>query len=131
AILNNKELSADQREEKFRDFLLSIIDTKRIALFTLGEYARTASKSDLDEFLDAYDDFAAAMYQGYFNWYTGQSLRVANSIARKADDVVVYADVINPNGQRLFKVGFRVRKNEAQKDVVTDFQFEGVWLALN
>src|SRR5262249_12297440 len=61
----------------------------------------------------------------------GQSLRVANSIARKADDVVVYADVINPNGQRLFKVGFRVRKNEAQKDVVTDFQFEGVWLALN
>ena len=130
-ILNDKKLNADQREEQFRDFLSSITDTKRVALFTLGEFSRTASESDLNGFLDAYDDFAAAMYQGYFNWYTGQSLRVSNSVTRSADDVVVYADVVQPDGSKKYKVGFRVRKDGAQKDIVTDFQFEGVWLALN
>jgi len=130
-ILNNKALSPDERQMQFRQFLISLIDTKRVALFTVGSYARTASDGEMAGFLAAYDDFAAAMYQGYFDWYTGQNLRVANSIVRSQDDVVVYADVVAPNGARPFKIGFRVRKDEAQKNVVTDFQFEGIWLALN
>ena len=131
AILENKALSADERQAQFREFLSSITDAKRVALFTLGNYARSASPADLERFLAAYDEFAAAMYQGYFNWYTGQTLKVANSVTRSADDVVVYADILGPNGMRQYKLGFRVRKNEAQKNIVTDFQFEGVWLALN
>jgi len=130
-ILNNKDLSATERQVQFRTFLNSITDTKRVALFTLGTFVRTASPADIERFLSTYDEFAAAMYQGYFDWYTGQSLRVVNSTARAADDVVVYADVIGPNGAPQFKVGFRVRKDSAGRNIVTDFQFEGVWLALN
>ena len=130
-ILNNRDLSATERQAQFRTFLNSITDTKRVALFTLGTFARNAPKDDLDRFFATYDEFAAAMYQGYFDWYTGQSLRVVNSATRAADDVVVYADVIGPNGAPQFKVGFRVRKDSAAKNIVTDFQFEGVWLALN
>jgi phospholipid transport system substrate-binding protein len=131
AILDNKALSADERQRQFREFLSSITDAKRVALFTLGSYARNASPNDLDQFLRAYDEFAAAMYQGYFDWYTGQALKVSSSVVRSADDVVVYADILGPNGARQYKLGFRVRKNEAQKNIVTDMQFEGVWLALN
>lgn len=130
-ILNNKELSAADRQMQFREFLSSITDTKRVALFTLGPHARSASQSDIERFLVTYDEFAAAMYQGYFDWYTGQSLRVVNSVVRSQDDVVVYADVVGPSGTPQFKIGFRVRKDAAQKNIVTDFQFEGVWLALN
>jgi ABC-type transporter MlaC component len=39
--------------------------------------------------------------------------------------------VIGTNGVPQFKVGFRVRKDSTQRAIVTDFQFEGVWLALN
>jgi ABC-type transporter MlaC component len=130
-ILNNKQLSAMERETQFRDFLNSITDTKRVAVFTLGTYARSGSKDEIDRFLVAYDAFAAAMYQGYFDWYTGQSVRVVNSTVRAADDVVVYCDVIGPAGTPQFKVGFRVRKDSSQKNILTDFQFEGVWLVLN
>ena len=130
-ILNNKGLSVTERQVQFRAFLNSITDTKRVALFTLGTFARNASQGDLDRFFATYDEFAAAMYQGYFDWYTGQSLRVVNSVVRSQDDVVVYADVIGPSGTPQFKIGFRVRKDASQKNIVTDFQFEGVWLALN
>jgi ABC-type transporter MlaC component len=130
-ILNNKQLSGMEREKQFRDFLNSITDTKRVAVFTLGTYARSGSKDEIDRFLVAYDAFAAAMYQGYFDWYTGQRVRVVSSTVRAADDVVVYCDVIGPAGTPQFKVGFRVRKDSAQKNILTDFQFEGVWLVLN
>lgn len=130
-ILNNKALSATDRQVQFRTFLNSITDTKRVALFTLGTYARNASKEDIDRFFMTYDEFAAAMYQGYFDWYTGQSVRVVNSAVRAPDDVVVYCDVIGPSGTPQFKVGFRVRKDSSQRNILTDFQFEGVWLVLN
>lgn len=130
-ILNNKELSAEERQQQFREFVTSITDAKRVALFTLGSFARTASESEIETFLTAYQDLAAAMYQGYFDWYTGQMLRVSSSVVRSPDDVVVYADVLGPNGARQFKLGVRVRKNEAQKNIITDLQFEGVWIALS
>jgi phospholipid transport system substrate-binding protein len=131
SILDNKELRPEERRRQFREFLLSIVDTRRVALFTLGGYTRMASESDINAFSAAYDDFVAAMYQGYFDWYTGQGLRVSNSAVRSQDDVVVYADIVGPNGARQFKVGFRVRRNEGRQNIVTDLQFEGVWLALN
>src|SRR5262245_66139205 len=56
-ILNNKELSANDRQMQFRQFLSSITETKRVALFTLGTYARSAAQSDIDRFLAAYDEF--------------------------------------------------------------------------
>jgi phospholipid transport system substrate-binding protein len=130
-ILNNKELSAEERQQQFRDFVISITDAKRVALFTLGRYTRTASESEIDSFMAAYQELVTAMYQGYFDWYTGQMLRVASSVVRSPDDVIVYADVLGPNGTRQFKLGFRVRKNEAQKNIVTDLQFEGIWIALS
>lgn len=130
-ILNNRELDAAERRKQFREFLFTLVDTKRIALFTLGQYARQATGDDLEMFLAAYDNFVAAMVQGYFDWYKGEDLRVANSAARSADDTVVFADILGPNGSRRFRAGFRVRLDSNGKNVVTDFQFEGVWFALN
>jgi phospholipid transport system substrate-binding protein len=130
-ILNNKDLSKEERSLQFREFVTTITDAKRVALFTLGNFSRTASEKDLETFFTAYQDLAAAMYQGYFDWYTGQVVRVSSSVVRSPDDVVVYADVLGPNGARQFKLGVRVRKNEAQKNIITDLQFEGVWIALS
>ena len=42
-ILNNKQLSTEQRRVQFANFLLGLTDMKRIADFTLGQYRRTAS----------------------------------------------------------------------------------------
>jgi phospholipid transport system substrate-binding protein len=131
SILNNKELSAEERNRQFREFVISITDARRVAVFTLGRFARTGSESEIDGFMVAYQELLTAMYQGYFDWYTGQVLRVGSSAVRSPDDVVVFADVLGPNGARQFKLGFRVRKNEAQKNIVTDIQFEGIWIALS
>jgi phospholipid transport system substrate-binding protein len=131
AILNNKQLDAREREKRFREFLFSLVDTKRIAAFTLGPYVRGASSGDMDKFLAAYDNFVAALFQGYFDWYKGEALRVSSSTARSADDVVVSADIVAPNGGRKFRTAFRVRLDSAGRKVVTDFQFEGAWFALS
>ena len=72
------------------------------------------------------------MYDAQLSKYRGQTLRVTGSQMRSRDDVVVNAEVVNPNqsdAQRI-KVAFRVR-NSGSGLTVTDMQVEGVWLAIS
>jgi phospholipid transport system substrate-binding protein len=132
AILN-ASLSDEQRRAQFRTFMLALTDTRRIGMFTLGQYANGASKADLDKFTDAFIDYAVAVYESRLSKYKGQTLKVTGSAERAADDVVVNADVVNPNSSngQPFKVGFRVRKTSDGRPIITDMQVEGVWLALS
>ena len=131
AILNDHALNADQRRIQFRDFLLSIMDARRIAMFTLGGYARDASDSDIGNFVEAYTSFVTALYQSNFDKYKGVTLRVAGSTRRSEDDVIVNVDVVGRDGVPQFKIGFRVRKGEGRKNIITDLQVEGAWLGLS
>jgi phospholipid transport system substrate-binding protein len=133
AILNSTTLGEDQRHAQFRDFMLSLTDARRIGMFTLGQYANSASKEDLEAFIDAFSDYAVAVYESRLSKYKGQTLKVTGSVQRAADDVVVNTDVVNPgmpNAQPL-KAAFRVRKTSDGRPIVTDIQVEGVWLALS
>jgi phospholipid transport system substrate-binding protein len=133
SILNSTSLSDEQRRSQFRDFMLSLTDARRIGMFTLGPYANRASKEEIEAFIDAFSDYAVAVYESRLSKYKGQTLKVTGSVQRAADDVVVNTDVVNtgaPNAQPL-KAAFRVRKTSDGRPIVTDIQVEGVWLALS
>ena len=55
-ILNNAQLSDADRRGQFRNFMLALTDTKRIGAFTLGQYANSASKADVEAFTNAFTD---------------------------------------------------------------------------
>lgn len=131
-ILNGKDIRPDQRSGKFQTLLLGIVDMKRIALFTLGQYGRTASLSDQDKFVAAFQNYAIASYQTYFARYAGQTLTVSGSTERAPQDVVVMTTLKDPNdhsGQLPLEVDFRVR-SDTGKPVLVDFSVAGIWLAL-
>lgn len=131
-ILNNKQLSTEQRRSQFEGFLMGLTDMKRIANFTLGQYRRTASPGDIAAFESAFQNYAVAVYQSYFAKYAGQSLKVTGSQQRSSDDFIVVTQLIDPNdksGQQPLEVDFRVR-TDTGKPVVVDFSVAGIWLAL-
>lgn len=131
-ILNGKELKPEQRSRQFQDLLVGIVDMKRIALFTLGQYGRTASLSDQDRFVAAFQNYAIASYQTYFARYAGQTLTVSGSTERAPQDVVVMTMLKDPNdhsGQQPLEVDFRVR-SDSGKPMLVDFSVAGMWLAL-
>ena len=133
-ILNNPSLPADQRHVQFRNFMLSVIEVKRIGLFTLGQDANGASKADIDAFTNAFTDYAVAVYESRLRKYKGLTLTVTGSIQRATDDVVVDADVVNPNAASNappIRAAFRVRKSSDGKPIITDVRVEGIWLVLS
>ena len=135
-ILNNTSLSDQERSMQFYDFMVSLTDTRRIALFTLGPYVNRASESEINDFVEAFTDYAVTVYEDRLSRYTGQTMRVTGSTDRAADDSVVNAVVytpnqaINPNAPS-FNVAFRVREDANGNPIIIDMQAEGVWIAVN
>lgn len=129
-ILNNHSISDSERRAQFRDFLTSLTDIHRIALFTLGAARRTAAPADIDAFVNAFRDYAVAVYESRLNQYSGQTLRVTGSTEIKPGDDVVNTVLIDPNShgsQDPIKVDFRVI-SDGGHEVVIDVSIAGVWL---
>jgi phospholipid transport system substrate-binding protein len=135
-ILNSTTLSDEERSKEFFDFMVSLTDMRRIALFTLGPYVNRASEAEIDDFVEAFTDYAVTIYEDRLSRYTGQTMRVTGSTDRAADDSVVSAvvytpdDPVSPNTQSL-NVAFRVREDANGNPIVIDMQAEGVWIAVN
>jgi phospholipid transport system substrate-binding protein len=130
AILNNKQLSQPQRRDQFESFLLGLVDIRRIGLFTLGQYRRSASPEDTEAFIAAFKNYATAAYQSYFTKYSGQTLKVTGSTERAPTDFIVNTQLIEPgSSQPPANVDFRVR-TDTGKPVLVDVAYQGIWLSL-
>jgi phospholipid transport system substrate-binding protein len=132
SILNDKAISDAKRRSEFRRFLIGLTDIQRTALFTLGAARRTASAAEVNAFVDAFRDYAIAVYQARLSTYSGQSLKVTGSTERAPGDYVVTTVLVDPNhasDQDPIQVDFRVDSKHG-KFVVLDASVVGVWLAI-
>jgi phospholipid transport system substrate-binding protein len=129
-ILRDKRLSSVQRRDQFEGLLLTLVDVRRIALFTLGQYRRSAPPDDVEAFINAFKNYAAAAYQSYFAKYTDQTLKVIGSTQRSPTDFIVQTNLVDPSSnQPPAEVDFRVR-TDTGKPVLVDVAYQGIWLSL-
>jgi phospholipid transport system substrate-binding protein len=129
-ILRDQKLSTVQRRDQFETLLLGLVDVRRIALFTLGQYRRTAPPEDVEAFVGAFKNYATAAYQSYFAKYTNQTLKVMGSTQRAPTDYIVQTQLIDPtSNQQPAEVDFRVR-TDTGKPVLVDVAYQGIWLSL-
>lgn len=132
-ILNNRKVSDNQRKQQFRDFLISLTDMRRTALFTLGAARRTAAPAELDDFANAFRDYAVAVYESRLGGYSGQTLKVTGSAERAPNDYIVTTVLADSSGnspdKQPIQVDFRIDK-DGSKFTVLDASVVGVWLAI-
>lgn len=131
-ILNNHSLSDADRRAQIREFLTSLTDIRRIALFTLGPMRQYATPAQIDQFVDAFRNYAIAAYESQLSGYSGQSLSVTGSIQTAPNEYIVKTVLVDPAeraGRRSdpIEVDLRVANDNGQY-AVTDLAIAGVWL---
>lgn len=118
-----------QRRAKFRDFIIQYADARKTAMFTLGNYRRGASDTDVEAFVQAFTDFATAVYESRLDQYKGQTLKVTGSIDNKPGDITVNMVVVDPAAREPLRVAFRVLGGGGSYRFV-DIQVVGIWLSV-
>jgi len=131
SILQDHSLSSGERRDRIHTFLLSLLDTQRIALFMLGSAKDTASPDAIAAYTEACRDFMVANYDSKLGGYAGQTLRVTGATQHGPGDFVVQAQLIDPNagGKPPPEVAFRIIADDGKLYIV-DANVEGVWLAV-
>ena len=131
-ILRDSSLTEAQRRAQVEDLLGSIMNTHRLALFCLGNVAKTAAPEDVEAFAAAFDAFTKAKYSSQLGGYGGQSLKVTGSTERSPTDHLVTAVLVPASGvpdPDPVTVLFRVL-NEGDKYGVVDASIAGVWFGM-
>ncbi len=118
-----------QRRAKFREFILQYADARKTAMFTLGNYRRSATEADVESFVQAFTDFATAVYESRLDQYKGQTLKVTGSIDNKPGDITVNMVVVDPGAREPLRVAFRVLGSGGSYRFV-DIQVSGIWLSV-
>ena len=118
------------RRAKFRTFITQYADARRTALFTLGNYRRGASDADLNAFIQAFRDYATAVYESRLDRYKGQTLKVVGSVDNKPGDITVNMVVVDPGAPNQLRIAFRL-VGTANNYRFIDIQVEGIWLSVD
>lgn len=132
-ILQDKSLPDADRRARIRDFLQSLLDTRRIGLYALGAAQQSASPADIADYSQAFHDFMIESYVSRLGGYEGQTLKITGSVERGPGDFVVSTLLVDPSappgGDAPPEVDLRII-DEGGKFFVVDAGIEGIWLAI-
>jgi ABC-type transporter MlaC component len=134
-ILNDRSIGEFDRRARLQAFLASLLNSRRIALFALGQARRYATGEQIDQFVSAFRDYAVANYASMLlRYYSDQTLRVIGCNSNSDSTYTVRTGFVSPfrsaqGKEQSIEVDVRVT-DENGEFVVTDISAGGVWLAL-
>lgn len=132
ATLNNPDLSATERTEKFSGYMDQFADFDAISNFVIGKYSRRFNEADLKRYRTAFRNYALAVYENELDAYRGEGVTVKNSVDRSATDSIVNTVIKRQDGRDM-DVRWRVMGKEGNYQVVdVALNLDGnlIWLAI-
>jgi phospholipid transport system substrate-binding protein len=124
--LNDKQLTARARQERFSSILENDFDLPRIGRFTAGRYWNAASEADRQQFAKVFESWVIITYSDRFSGYSGEGVKVTGSRLETETTVTVSSQLIRSSGGAPVKVDWRVRRDRADDYRVIDVAVEGV-----
>ena len=127
-VLSSK-LSEREREAQFRAIFDEGFDVPAISRFVLGQYWRSATEAQRQDFVALFEAYVVHAYAVRFNEYGGQQLQVTASRPEGDASSLVQSRIAQPNGAPPLKVDWRVGKT-AKGYKINDVVVEGVSMAV-
>jgi phospholipid transport system substrate-binding protein len=127
-LARDKSLRQDQFKQRLHAIADQDFDAPRIAQWVLGRYWRSASPTERQQFVQAFEDYMVQVYATRFRQYSGANFKVVGQ-RQQGDTSLVTTEIAQPNGQPPAKVIWQVAKT-SNGYKITDVNIEGVSQAL-
>ena len=129
AILADKGLAGDQREQAFRGLLTAGFDIETIGRFVLGRYWRKATEAERTEYGRLYEDLIVATYSRQLSSYAGETLKVEGVRQRDGKSVLVASRFLRAQGEPVRLDWRLLRRGDTWR--IVDVVVEGMSMALS
>ena len=118
---------AQSERERVADAVLSHVDTRAIANFTLGRYGRALDASEKARYVETIEGYLRRQIQANADQFSGVDVEVVNTAERNARDAIVTPQ-LRTDADSL-RVRWRVIERGGKWSVV-DLEVAGIWLAI-
>ncbi len=127
-FLGNAAMSQEAKKAEFRSLLNESFDMSTIGRFSLGNYWRTATPAQQQEYLKLFNEMIIKVYSQRFSDYKGQKFQVNTARKESDKDTVVTSFIVPADGPQV-QVDWRVRNKNGSYKVV-DIVVEGVSMSV-
>jgi phospholipid transport system substrate-binding protein len=97
--LVQKDLTDEQRAQRFRELFIGNFDVPAIGRTVLGRYWKTATPEQQQNYLKTFEDYIVYIYSVRFKRYSGETLAVDGSKDLGGGFVRVQSSVKSPDGE--------------------------------
>jgi ABC-type transporter MlaC component len=134
-ILDDPGISDAERVAQLRAFFNSLIDVRRLALFSLGAGDRSATPTQINRFVGTFGNYVISYYDTMLlKYYSGQIARVTGSSKEGPNEYVVTVELVTINrkqqddpGNQPIEMDFQLA-DDGGHFIVSDIAVAGVWL---
>jgi phospholipid transport system substrate-binding protein len=126
--LTEKGIPRSEREARVREILKTNFDEAAIGKFALGTYWRDATDAQRSEYMKLFEDMIVQTYTTRFENYSGQMLKIGESVPGGDNDSIVSSQIQQKDGPPI-DVQWRVR-NENGSYRVVDVVVAGVSMSV-
>ena len=127
-LARNTSLSQDQYKQQLHTIADQAFDAPRIAQFVLGRYWRTASPTERQQFVQAFENYMVQVYATRFRQYSGSTFKVVGQ-REEGNSTMVTTEIAQPNSPQPARVIWQVGKT-ANGYKITDVSLEGISQAI-
>ena len=129
-VLTVKDITPDERANRFRRLLRESFDVERIARFVLGRYARGAAADAIKEYNQLFEDLIVVTYASRFAQYSGQSFTIKRATEpTPRGDSIVLSEIVATDGSPPIRVDWQVSSTKGRNRIV-DVRVEGVSMSV-
>ena len=125
SIIADKNLSAEQHTNKYRQILNDAFDIKTIGHFVIGRAWDQATPDQQQEYMKLFEAIVLKMYSDRLNFYNGENFRVKAVRPESEKDTIVNSEITHPDGSEPTSIDWRVRQTDGKLAIV-DVVIEGV-----
>lgn len=129
SIIADKNITTDQRSEKFREILRQSFDLQTIGRFVIGRSWNAATPDQQQEYMKLFETLVVKSYGDRMSLYTGEGFEVVSTHDESERDTIVSSHITHPDGSQPTVIDWRVRQRDGKYGVI-DVVVEGVSLSV-
>jgi phospholipid transport system substrate-binding protein len=127
-LLTNKNISDQERAEKFQQMLDSSFDVNAVGKFVLGRYWKQATEEQKQQFLKLFTETTVLSYATRFKEYTSERFEVTGSRMEADGGVTVTSKIIRPKAPEI-SIDWKIFEKKGQMRIY-DVILEGISMGI-
>lgn len=121
------DLTAAEREKRFRNLFHEYFDVQGIGRWVLGRYWRQATEAERADFLREFEDFVVKTYANRFQAYSNEHFKIVDTL-RQDGTVMISSEIVREGSTPPIRIEWRVAAADGGH-LITDIVVEGVSMA--